>query len=115
LKRRHQSKMELPNMSIEKIVALADGGRSGGGGNTGKKPWRSQTVFIHSGEEVRRHEYFLRDNDQFLEPGEYDLAPDAVYFTQRAYVDKGGRSQTRTEFACANRFVKRPLQAKKAA
>lgn len=101
----------MSNFTPARFVVTANGSKTGGGGNTGKKPWRAQVVMVHQGDEVLKHEFFLRDNDQFLEPGEHRLAPDSVYLTTRVYTDKTGRERTETVLACSNRFVKVPAVA----
>ena len=88
-----------------RFTVSADGARSGA--NNGKT-WRQQTVLAHIGEEVRSISFFLRDNEPFLEPGVYALAPDAVYVGDRPYTDRNGRARSEPGLMVAPRFVKVP-------
>eukprot|EP00456_Euglypha_rotunda_P079651 TRINITY_DN7667_c0_g2_i3.p2 TRINITY_DN7667_c0_g2~~TRINITY_DN7667_c0_g2_i3.p2 ORF type:complete len:116 (-),score=24.98 TRINITY_DN7667_c0_g2_i3:371-718(-) len=69
------------------------------------KPYRQQFVLVHQGDEVRKLDWFLRDNEPFLAPGEYQLANDAIYVAD--VVGQDGRS--RPTIRVANRFVPVPV------
>lgn len=71
------------------------------------KPYRQQFVLVHQGDEVRKLDWFLRDNEPFLAPGEYRLADDALYVGDVVGTD--GRS--RPALRVATRFV--PVAAAK--
>lgn len=94
-----------------RFVVTADCSKSGGGQGTGKKPWRKQRVLVHQGDEVRALEFFLRDDEPFLEPGEYLLSPDAVYVGEKAYKRRDGSEATEPALCVAPRFVKRQTVA----
>lgn len=85
------------------FVATAEGGKSGTSGN---KPWRRQEVLCHQGEEVRKISYFLRDGEPYLEPGNYVLAPDAVYVGDIAFTDRQGRARSEPGLRVSPRFSK---------
>lgn len=65
------------------------------------KPYRTQAILCHIGDEVRRIDWFLRDGDPFLVPGEYRLADDAIYVSD--VVGDDGRA--RPALRVAYRFV----------
>ena len=93
----------MSNTKSISFTATADGGKSGVNGN---KPWRKQEVLCHHGDEVRKISYFLRDNEPFLEPGTYALAPDAIYVGDIAYTGRDGKARSEPGLRVAPRFAK---------
>lgn len=75
------------------------------GTSKGGKPYRKQKVLVHQGDEVLAFEYFLFDSDPYLEPGEYVIAPDAVYVGDIERV-QNGRTFVSNGLKVAPRFKK---------
>lgn len=78
------------------------------------KPYRKQRVMVHHGEEITKLEYMLDKDEPFLVPGEYRLAPDAVYLGQSTR-EYNGRTYTEPALRVSPRFVKVPVSVPKAA
>lgn len=88
---------------VTENCSISDTGKNG-------KPYRKQRVLVHHDEQITRLEFMLDKDEPFLTPGDYRLAPDAVYLgtSTREY---NGRTYTEPQLRVGPRFVKVPAAA----